>query len=160
MRYGSQKSRTETPNRGSGSLECSANNKRSFQEIIGFKPELSWGANYISEYCNIQEQLGSDLGDGIEPGRLNSAGTVFDSSAYFVDSKPSQATYQIKDASAGLEALRHPSPAACTKAFQVILQWLLTFISNLQLCQMRLDLPSTFPVGFSSQTQVLFDFSA
>ena len=78
LRYGSQKSRTETPNRGSGSLECSANNNISFQEIMGFEQESSWGANYISEYCNIQEQLGSDLGDGIALRRLNGVGTVCD----------------------------------------------------------------------------------
>ena len=49
LRYGSQKSRTETPNRFSGSLECSANKKRSFQKIIGFQPDSSWGAKCISE---------------------------------------------------------------------------------------------------------------
>ena len=78
LRYGSQKSRTETPNRGSGSLGCSAKNKRSFQEIIAFETESSWGAKSISEYCNIQEQLGSDLGDGIALRRLDGVGTVFD----------------------------------------------------------------------------------
>ena len=78
LRYRSQKSRTETPNRGSGSLECSANNKRSFQEITGFETESSWGVKCISEYCNFQEQLGSDLGDGIALRRLDEVGVVFD----------------------------------------------------------------------------------
>ena len=88
LRYGFQKSRTENPNRGSGSLECSANDKRSFQEITGFEPESSWGANDISEYCNIQEQLGSDLGHGIALRRLNGVGTVYDWEASQAEQDP------------------------------------------------------------------------
>ena len=106
------------------------------QEIIpgdyGIRTESSCGANYISEYCNIQENSSSDLGDGIALRSLNGAGTVFDwetsqveqdpgvgrsglfrnSAAYCVDSIPSEATHQITDASARLQALRHYSPAA------------------------------------------------
>lgn len=56
-----------------------------FQEIIGFEPELSWGANHISEYCNIQEQLGSD---GIALCGLNGVGTVFDWETSQVEQDP------------------------------------------------------------------------
>ena len=59
-----------------------------FREIMGFEPESSWGENYISEYCNIQQQLGSYLGDGTALRRLNGVGTVFDGETSQVEQDP------------------------------------------------------------------------
>ena len=49
-----------------------------FQELMGREPELSSGSNYISEYCNIQEQLHISIRYEIALRRLNWVGTVFD----------------------------------------------------------------------------------
>ena len=47
-----------------------------FQEFMGVEPELFWGSNYISEYCNIRDQLPSSIRH-IKLRRRIWGGTVF-----------------------------------------------------------------------------------
>ena len=49
-----------------------------FQEIMGFQPEFSCGSNYISEYCNIQEQLHKSIPHHARLRRRNWVGRIFD----------------------------------------------------------------------------------
>ena len=49
-----------------------------FQEITGSEPEYSCGSNYISEYCNIRDQLDTSNRSGTALRRRIWVGTVFD----------------------------------------------------------------------------------
>ena len=51
--------------------------KDHFQEIMGVEPGFSCGSNYISEYCNIRDQLHNSIGH-IELRRRIWAGRIFD----------------------------------------------------------------------------------
>ena len=52
--------------------------KDHFQEIMGFQPESSCDSNYISEYCNIRDQLPISIRHQIRLRRRNWAGRIFD----------------------------------------------------------------------------------
>lgn len=50
-----------------------------FVEIFGFRPEVHEGSNYISEYCNLQDQVDALLDDAEALRRLGRwEGTIFD----------------------------------------------------------------------------------
>ena len=49
-----------------------------FQEIMGRQPEFTCGSNYISEYCNIQDELHLSIPHYVTLRRRHWVGTVFD----------------------------------------------------------------------------------
>ena len=60
-----------------------------FQEVMGFQPEFSCGSNYISEYCNIQDQLPISIRHHhIRLRRRNWVGGIFDWETGHVEQGP------------------------------------------------------------------------
>ena len=62
--------------------------KDHFQEVMGVEPEFSCGSNYISEYCNIQNQMPISIRRLIHLRQRNWVGRVFDWEAGQVEQDP------------------------------------------------------------------------